>query len=103
MTTKLSKYLRLLLTKIPVICATVLDPQFKLNFFQSHNTTLAWFGTWATNLAGIFEDKAQKHFRKDSTTSYEPNSDNSRSTGLFNKMYSSSNASDANSLENELT
>ncbi|MBW0581574.1 hypothetical protein O181_121289 [Austropuccinia psidii MF-1] len=103
MTMMLSKYLRVFLTKIPVICATVIDTRFKLRFLQSHNMTLARFGTSATNLAGIFEDQAQKHFRKDITTSNEPSYNTSKSTGLFDKMYSSSNASDANSLDNELT
>ncbi|MBW0470509.1 hypothetical protein O181_010224 [Austropuccinia psidii MF-1] len=99
----LSKYLRVFLTKIPVICATVMDTRFKLRFFQSHNMTLAWFGTSAKNLAGIFEDQAQKHFRKDIKTSNEPSYNTSKSNGLFKEMYSSSNASDANSMDNEVT
>ncbi|MBW0475955.1 hypothetical protein O181_015670 [Austropuccinia psidii MF-1] len=71
--------------------------------FLSHKTTLSWFGNLDTNLGGIFKDQAWKHFRQDSTIPNEPKSDNSTSTGLFDKLYSSLNASDANSLDNELT
>ncbi|MBW0539183.1 hypothetical protein O181_078898, partial [Austropuccinia psidii MF-1] len=45
---KLTKYLKILITKIPAICATILDPRFKLKFFYTNEATLASLGTSAT-------------------------------------------------------
>ncbi|MBW0567523.1 hypothetical protein O181_107238, partial [Austropuccinia psidii MF-1] len=62
MVAKLSKYLQLLLVKTPEICAAVLDPRFKLKFFETYNSTLEKFGTSAAQFSKIFEEQARKHY-----------------------------------------
>ncbi|MBW0474259.1 hypothetical protein O181_013974 [Austropuccinia psidii MF-1] len=62
MTTKLNKYLQILLCKKPVIYASILDPWIKMKFFEKHDLTLARFGTSESQLSTIFEDKAKGHF-----------------------------------------
>ncbi|MBW0470056.1 hypothetical protein O181_009771 [Austropuccinia psidii MF-1] len=86
MTSKLKKYLTLLLHKTPVICASILDPRCKMKFFTAHNTTLAQFGTSANALAKVFEDKAQKQCTSVNNPPPEPEHDGQ--SGLFDKMYS---------------
>ncbi|MBW0568395.1 hypothetical protein O181_108110, partial [Austropuccinia psidii MF-1] len=44
MINKLSKYIQILLLKPPAIFASILDPQFKIKLFTSHESTLARFG-----------------------------------------------------------
>ncbi|MBW0474550.1 hypothetical protein O181_014265 [Austropuccinia psidii MF-1] len=61
-TNKLTKYLMILPHKTPVVCATIIDPHFKLNFFALHEATLACFGTSTNHLAEISQDEAKKHF-----------------------------------------
>ncbi|MBW0479526.1 hypothetical protein O181_019241 [Austropuccinia psidii MF-1] len=59
---KLSKYLQLLLQKTPVICASILDPCFKIKFFIVNEATLAHFGTTANQCLLCFKEQAKKHF-----------------------------------------
>ncbi|MBW0549626.1 hypothetical protein O181_089341 [Austropuccinia psidii MF-1] len=86
MTSKLKKYLTLLLHKTPVICASILDPCCKMKFFTDHDTTLAQFGTSANSLAKIFEDKAQKQCT--SVNNPPPEDEHNGQSGLFDEMYS---------------
>ncbi|MBW0466196.1 hypothetical protein O181_005911 [Austropuccinia psidii MF-1] len=86
MTSKLKKYLTLLLHKTPVICASILDPRCKMKFFTAHDTTLAQFGTSANALAKIFEDEAQKQCTSVNNPPPEPERDGQ--SGLFDEMYS---------------
>ncbi|MBW0517853.1 hypothetical protein O181_057568 [Austropuccinia psidii MF-1] len=59
MNEKLSKYLHLLLQKTPVICASILDPHFKLKFFIVHEATLACFGTTENQCLLCFKEQAK--------------------------------------------
>ncbi|MBW0514950.1 hypothetical protein O181_054665 [Austropuccinia psidii MF-1] len=77
---------------MPVICASILDPQFKLQFFTNHKTTLFPFGTFLAKLAAIFDEEARKHFTSEKLNSDTTHSDNavpvSIAMGLFDDMYS---------------
>ncbi|MBW0579803.1 hypothetical protein O181_119518 [Austropuccinia psidii MF-1] len=82
----LTKYLMLLLCKTAVICASILDPHFKMKFFTAHDTALAQFGTSANALAKSFEGKAQKQCTRVNNPPPEPEFNGQ--SGLFDKMYS---------------
>ncbi|MBW0570117.1 hypothetical protein O181_109832 [Austropuccinia psidii MF-1] len=86
MTTKLSKYLKMHLQKTPVICATILDPQFKIQFFTLHESTLEKLGTCAKASQGRFEGEARKNFIDQATIPRRKNSENVM-PGLFDEMY----------------
>ncbi|MBW0475540.1 hypothetical protein O181_015255 [Austropuccinia psidii MF-1] len=98
-TNKLTKYLNILICKAPVVCAEILDPHFKLNFFASYESTWAHFGMSTNDLAAIFEYEAKKNF----TAPSDPPEDtqNIPMAGLFNELYISSTP-DSNSLETKL-
>ncbi|MBW0486288.1 hypothetical protein O181_026003 [Austropuccinia psidii MF-1] len=98
MTEKLTKYLRLLLTKKPAICASILDPRFKLQFFYSYDTTLAKFETSASQLAGIFQSEATKEFKG---VSPMPHLGEQERRGFFDDIYLSSSG-EGSSLELEI-
>ncbi|MBW0482264.1 hypothetical protein O181_021979 [Austropuccinia psidii MF-1] len=87
MTKKLIKYLQMLLSKIPAICASILDPRFKLRFFYSYDTTLAKSDTSASQLAGIFQSEATKEFKGASPM---PHVGEQEQRGFFDDIYSSS-------------
>ncbi|MBW0490456.1 hypothetical protein O181_030171 [Austropuccinia psidii MF-1] len=95
----ITKYLTILLRNTPVVCATILDPCFKLNFFALHEATLARFGTSTNHLAKIFQDEAKKHFTAPSDL--PNNTQNIPMAGLFDELYTSS-IPDSNSLETKL-
>ncbi|MBW0502925.1 hypothetical protein O181_042640 [Austropuccinia psidii MF-1] len=105
MTCKLSKYLKQLFLKMPVICALILDPQFKLQFFTNHQTTLSHFGTLLAKLAAIFDEEARKHVTSENLNSDTTHSDNavpvSIGMGLFDDMYSLA-SSEGRNFENEI-
>ncbi|MBW0550443.1 hypothetical protein O181_090158 [Austropuccinia psidii MF-1] len=105
MTCKLSKYLKQLFLKTPVICASILDPQFKLQFFTNHQTTLSCFGTLSAKLSAIFDEEARKHFTSENLKSDTTHSDNavpvSIGMGLFDEMYSLA-SSEGRKFENEI-
>ncbi|MBW0542970.1 hypothetical protein O181_082685 [Austropuccinia psidii MF-1] len=86
MTLKLTKYLKKLLIKNPVICATILDPCCKLKIFSTHEETLAQFGTSSLKLAVIFEEDARNNFTLSSSQTMEGVNHNV-GTGLFEEMY----------------
>ncbi|MBW0564091.1 hypothetical protein O181_103806 [Austropuccinia psidii MF-1] len=90
MTCKLSKYLKQLFLKMPVICASILDPRFKLQFFTNHQTTLSHFGTSSAKLGAIFYEEARKHVTSENLNSDTTHSDNtvpvSIGMGLFDDM-----------------
>ncbi|MBW0491842.1 hypothetical protein O181_031557 [Austropuccinia psidii MF-1] len=107
MTNKLTKYLRQLFLKTPVICASILDPRFKLQFFANHQTTLACFGTSASKLSDIFQADARKHVTTEINTQ-TTNTDlanniipTSAGMGLFDDMYLLS-SSEGCTLEKEI-
>ncbi|MBW0580442.1 hypothetical protein O181_120157, partial [Austropuccinia psidii MF-1] len=85
MTTKLNKYLQILLCKKPVIYASTLDPWIKMNFFEKHDLTLAWFGTSASQLSTIFEEETKRHFN--GSMNPLPQNTEKEATGLFDEMY----------------
>ncbi|MBW0561188.1 hypothetical protein O181_100903 [Austropuccinia psidii MF-1] len=85
MTTKLNKYLQILLCKKPVIYASILDPRIKMKFFDKHDLTLAWFGTSASQLSTIFEEEAKQHFN--GSMNPLPWNTEKEATGLFDEMY----------------
>ncbi|MBW0489347.1 hypothetical protein O181_029062 [Austropuccinia psidii MF-1] len=89
----------ILLRKTPVVCATILDPCFKLNFFAFHEATLAHFGMSTNHLAKIFQDEAKKHFTTPSD--FPKVTPNIPMAILFDELYTSSTP-DSNSLETEL-
>ncbi|MBW0481444.1 hypothetical protein O181_021159 [Austropuccinia psidii MF-1] len=86
MTLKLTKYLKKLLIKNPVIFAKILDSRCKLKFLSTHEETLAQFGTSSLKLAVIFEEDARNHFTLSSSQIMESVNHNI-STGLFEEMY----------------
>ncbi|MBW0462700.1 hypothetical protein O181_002415 [Austropuccinia psidii MF-1] len=86
MTLRLTKYLKQLLIKNPVICATILDPLCKLKFLSTHEEILAKFGTSSLKLAVIFEEDARSHFTLSSSQTMDSVNHNI-STGLFEEMY----------------
>ncbi|MBW0542213.1 hypothetical protein O181_081928, partial [Austropuccinia psidii MF-1] len=85
MVAKLSKYLQLLLIKTPAICAAVLDPHFKIKFFETYNSTLENFGTLANQFSKIFEEQASKHYIGSSQMVNVAEKD----SGFFDEMYQS--------------
>ncbi|MBW0474852.1 hypothetical protein O181_014567 [Austropuccinia psidii MF-1] len=90
----------MLLQKTPVICATILDAQFKIQFFTLHESTLEQFGTCAKALQGLFEREARKNLIDKATIPSRTNSANVI-PGLFHEIYSSSSPA-VGSLENKL-
>ncbi|MBW0460508.1 hypothetical protein O181_000223 [Austropuccinia psidii MF-1] len=105
MTCKLSRYLKQLFLKTPLICASILDPQFKLQFFTNHQTTLSHFGTSLAKLAAIFEEEARKHVTSENLNSDTTHSDKavpvSIGMGLFDDMYSLA-SSEGRNFENKI-
>ncbi|MBW0541673.1 hypothetical protein O181_081388 [Austropuccinia psidii MF-1] len=96
---KFTKYLKILITKIPEICATILDPQSKLKFFYTNEATLASLGTSATTFSIMFKDEAQKHFKKSSNP--EADLTAQQHVELFDEIYSTS-ALEVSNLETEV-
>ncbi|MBW0538824.1 hypothetical protein O181_078539 [Austropuccinia psidii MF-1] len=95
---KISKYISIVLSKSPVICASILDPRIKQVFFATHESTLAEFHTSSLQLSKVFEDKAKKYVNNDNS---EPHVNIEKTTGLLNKMYPSASG-DGCSFEKEL-
>ncbi|MBW0564546.1 hypothetical protein O181_104261 [Austropuccinia psidii MF-1] len=85
---KLSEYLKFLILKVPAICATILDPQFKVKFLMAHEETLVEFGTSSRALLRVFEEEALKHFEMPN----EPGNPSSpqKQVQLYDDMYTSS-------------
>ncbi|MBW0471611.1 hypothetical protein O181_011326 [Austropuccinia psidii MF-1] len=77
----------MLLTKKPAICALILDPQFKLQFFYLYDTTLAKFETSASQLAGIFQSEFTKELKG---VSPMPHLGEQEQRGFFDDIYLSS-------------
>ncbi|MBW0557581.1 hypothetical protein O181_097296 [Austropuccinia psidii MF-1] len=96
MTDKLSKYLKILLCKKPVICATFLDPRFKFKFFNTYDSTLTHFGTSPAHLRAIFEEAnpADNNAEIPSTTTMN-------CQALYNEMYPTSSI-EASTLESKI-
>ncbi|MBW0509843.1 hypothetical protein O181_049558 [Austropuccinia psidii MF-1] len=92
---KLSKYLQLFLQNTPVICASPLDPCFKLKFLIVHEATLVCFGTTANQCLLCFKEQAKKHFKYPPENSSKQISMNKHSeVGSFDNMYPSSSLED---------
>ncbi|MBW0525867.1 hypothetical protein O181_065582 [Austropuccinia psidii MF-1] len=95
---KSTKYLSQLFLKTPVICASILDLQFKLQFFSNHQTTLALFGTSSSTLSNISQADARKHVTtKINTQTMKTDPANNivptgAGIGLFDDMYSFSSS-----------
>ncbi|MBW0469773.1 hypothetical protein O181_009488 [Austropuccinia psidii MF-1] len=64
MTDKLSKYLKILLCKKPVICVMFLNPCFKFKSFNTYDYTLTHFVTSPAHLRAIFEEDTRFHFEE---------------------------------------
>ncbi|MBW0552973.1 hypothetical protein O181_092688 [Austropuccinia psidii MF-1] len=96
---KLTIYLKILITQIPAICATILDPLFKLKLFYTNEVKLASLGTSATTLSIMFKEEAQKHFKQ----SINPKADLTaqQHVGLFDEIYSTL-ALEVSNLETEV-
>ncbi|MBW0469572.1 hypothetical protein O181_009287 [Austropuccinia psidii MF-1] len=77
---------------MPVICASIIYPRFKLQFFTNHQTTLSCFGTLSDKLAAIFDEEARRHVTSENLNSDTTHSDNtvpvSIGMGPFVDMYS---------------
>ncbi|MBW0540378.1 hypothetical protein O181_080093 [Austropuccinia psidii MF-1] len=107
MKNKFTKYLRQLSLKAPVICASILDPRFILQFFSNHQTTLACFRTSASKLSNIFQADARKHVTTEintQTMNTDPANNivpTSAGMGLFDDMYSFS-SSEGRTFEKEI-
>ncbi|MBW0511448.1 hypothetical protein O181_051163, partial [Austropuccinia psidii MF-1] len=95
---KISKYISIVLSKSPVICASILDPRIKQVFFATHESTLAEFHTSSLQLSKVFEDKAKKYVNNNDS---EPHVNIKKTTGLLDKMYPSTSG-DGCSFEKEL-
>ncbi|MBW0502006.1 hypothetical protein O181_041721 [Austropuccinia psidii MF-1] len=100
MINKLTKYFCILLLKTPIICSTILDPQFKLHSFSTNKATLQFLGTSSKELQEQFENEAQKHFTNAENVPSSTQVDMSPS-GIYDELYESSTP-DQSSLENEL-
>ncbi|MBW0513395.1 hypothetical protein O181_053110 [Austropuccinia psidii MF-1] len=98
MTTKLKKYLQILLRKKPYIFASVLDPQFKIRFFDNYNSTVTAFGISASEMPTMFEEEAKSHFTETNPTFLNTQK---QPKGLFDEMYTPTGP-EASTLENEL-
>ncbi|MBW0495568.1 hypothetical protein O181_035283 [Austropuccinia psidii MF-1] len=85
---------------MPVICALILDPRFKLQFFTNNQTTLSHFGTLLAKLSAIFDEEARKHVTSENLNSDTTHSDNavpvSIGMGLFDDMYSLASSEERN-------
>ncbi|MBW0556115.1 hypothetical protein O181_095830 [Austropuccinia psidii MF-1] len=101
MTNKLTKYLTLLLKKIPVICASILDPWLKMKFFITHNSTLEDFGTSAKELESIFEREACYHLTSSNESSQLPQPSHEQGSALIDEIYPMAHP-EANTVENEI-
>ncbi|MBW0580368.1 hypothetical protein O181_120083 [Austropuccinia psidii MF-1] len=87
MTNKLTKYLRLPLKKRQVICASILDPQLKMKFFITHNSTLEYSGTLAKELESIFEKEARYHLTSSNEPSQFPQPSHEKESALIDGIY----------------
>ncbi|MBW0468701.1 hypothetical protein O181_008416, partial [Austropuccinia psidii MF-1] len=95
MTDKLSKYLRILLCKKPVICATFLNPHFKVKLFNTYESTLTHFGTSPAHLRAIFEaNPADNNAEIPSTTT-------TNCQALYDERYPTSSI-EASTLESKI-
>ncbi|MBW0460549.1 hypothetical protein O181_000264 [Austropuccinia psidii MF-1] len=104
MTDKLSKYLKILLCKKPVICATFLDPSFKLKFFNTYDSTLTHFGTSPAHLRDIFEEDTRFHFEKVNPADNNaeiPSTTTTNYQALYDEMYPKYSI-EASTLENKI-
>ncbi|MBW0491999.1 hypothetical protein O181_031714 [Austropuccinia psidii MF-1] len=104
MTDKLSKYLKILLCKKPVICATFLDPRFKFKFFNTYDSTLTHFGTSPAHLRTIFEEDARLHFEEANPADNNaeiPSTTTTNCQALYDEMYPTSSI-EASTLESEI-
>ncbi|MBW0463374.1 hypothetical protein O181_003089 [Austropuccinia psidii MF-1] len=63
MAEKLSKYLKILILKVPEICSTILNLILKEKFFMAHEETFVEFGTSSRVLLRVFEEEALKHLK----------------------------------------
>ncbi|MBW0464927.1 hypothetical protein O181_004642 [Austropuccinia psidii MF-1] len=97
----LSKYLQNLFMKTPEIIMSILDPQFKLKFFITHDSTLACFDCFAGKPTCIFEDEARKNFSVTNPQKTRPPISSNMDTAFFYEMYPSFFQGDM-TLENEL-
>ncbi|MBW0477723.1 hypothetical protein O181_017438 [Austropuccinia psidii MF-1] len=104
MTDKLSKYLKIVLCKKPVICAMFLDPRFKFKFFNTYDSTLTHFGTSQAHLRAIFEEDARFHFEEanpaDNNTEI-PSTTTTNCQALYDEMYPKSSI-EASTLESKI-
>lgn len=57
---KLEKYLRLAAGKTAPLCATMLDPRLKLEFFRTHSDLLSCYNTTPAKLREVLELEAKK-------------------------------------------
>ncbi|MBW0492211.1 hypothetical protein O181_031926 [Austropuccinia psidii MF-1] len=105
MTCKLSRYLKQLFLKTLAICASILDPQFKLQFFTNHQTTQSCLGTSLAKLEAIFDEEARKHVTSENLNSDTTHSGNavpfSIGMGLFDDIYSLA-SSEGRNFENKI-
>ncbi|MBW0500918.1 hypothetical protein O181_040633 [Austropuccinia psidii MF-1] len=78
---KLTKFMKILITKTPAIVSSILDPQFKLKSFHTYDSILACFRTSATKLG---------HTCKESIQNNSLDLTNNQAVGLFDEMFTSS-------------
>jgi hypothetical protein len=69
---KLDNYLSNLFTKRAPICATILDPRFKLNFFQNHFDSMSVYGITTKDLRARFVSEAEKFSQPEELSSSVP-------------------------------
>ncbi|MBW0572569.1 hypothetical protein O181_112284 [Austropuccinia psidii MF-1] len=100
-TNKLTKYLILLLKKIPLIWASILDPRLKMKFFITHNSKLEDFGTLAKELESIFEREARYHLSSSNEPSPLPQPSHEQGSVLIDEIYPMAHP-EANTVKNEI-
>ncbi|MBW0516347.1 hypothetical protein O181_056062 [Austropuccinia psidii MF-1] len=104
MTDKLSKYLKTLLCKKPLICAMFLDPCFKFKPFNTYDYTLTYFGTSSAHLRAIFEEDVRFHFEEADPAENNaeiPSTTTTNFQALYNEMYPTSSI-EASTLESKI-
>ncbi|MBW0549619.1 hypothetical protein O181_089334 [Austropuccinia psidii MF-1] len=94
-------HLGLLLKKIPVICASILDPWLKMKFFITHNSTLEDFGTLAKELESICEQEAPYHLTSSNEPSQLSQQSHEQESVLIDEIYPMAHP-EANTVKNEI-
>jgi hypothetical protein len=101
MISKLDSYLEKALCKRVPICATILDPRFKIGFFQAHFDSLEGYHTSAETLKACFIKEAEKFSASGEVMNISP-SGSKRKSSFENELFEFP-INNSPSIHNEIT